>query len=136
MILYHAADLFWATRIKTTADALGIAARPARNLEMLQARLADSPVAALIVDLDAVDSALVLINRLRGPNATPTERAIRVVAFGPHVAVEAFQAARDAGADRVLPRGAFSNRLPDWLNALNAARDSFDASVRSLPTTE
>jgi len=136
MILYQAADLFWATRIKTTADAMGIPARPARNIEMLQARLADSPVTAVIVDLDALDSSLAIINRLRGPNATPTERAIRVVAFGPHVAIEAFEAARLAGADKVLARGAFARHLPEWLTALATVDGTLDQSSRSLPTTE
>ena len=136
MILYQAADLLWATRIKGTAEALGIAARPARTVEMLEARLADSPVRALVVDLDAPEAALLLINRLRGPNATPTERSVRLLAFGPHVAVEAFEAARRAGADRVLARGAFARHLPDWLKALDGSEGGLDGATRSLPTTE
>ncbi len=136
MILYHAADLFWATRIKGTAEALGIAARPARTVEMLEARLADSPVKALVVDLDALQTAVELIQHLRGPNATPPQRAVRVLAFGPHVATEAFEAARLAGADRVLARGAFARHLPDWLRALDGGEGGLDAAMRSLPTTE
>lgn len=136
MILYHSADLFWATRIKGTADALGLAARPARNLEMLEARLGDSPVRALIVDLDAPEIALQLINRLRGPNATPTERSLRIVAFGPHVATEAFAAARNAGASQVLARGAFARHLPEWLKALGSESGTAGSSTAALPTTE
>src|SRR5688572_17399647 len=53
MIVYCAADLLWATRIKATADSLAIPCRPARSVDMLKARLADSDVRAVIVDLDA-----------------------------------------------------------------------------------
>ncbi len=41
MILVHAADLLWATKIRATADACGVAVRPVRNVDMLEARLAD-----------------------------------------------------------------------------------------------
>lgn len=136
MILYHSADLLWATRIKGTADALGIVARPVRSIDMLDARLADSPVRALIVDLDAPEIAINLINHLRSPNDSSTPRPIRIVAFGPHVAVDAFAAARNAGADQVLARGAFSRHLPDWLKALGSDAGSEGAVTDGLPTTE
>lgn len=115
MILYSAADLLWATRIKSTADSLGVPCRPARDVAMLEARLADSEVRALLVDLEAPGRGLELIARLRGAAAGERERAVRIMAFGPHVAKELFQQARDAGADDVLPRGAFDRNLPDIL---------------------
>jgi hypothetical protein len=40
-----------------------------------------------------------------------------VVAFGPHREGDAFRAAREAGADRVLARSAFVERLPELLRA-------------------
>lgn len=122
MILYFAADLLWASKIKGAAEAAGISARPVRSIEMLEARLADSPVRALMVDLDAPEIALNLINRIKGPSAAPAERQIATLAFGPHVAVEAFEKAKRAGADRVLPRGALARGLHDWLHALNAGQ--------------
>lgn len=42
MILYFAADLLWASKIKLTADAIGIVCRPVRSVSMLEARLADT----------------------------------------------------------------------------------------------
>lgn len=122
MVLYCAADLLWATRIKATADSLGIPCRPARSVEMLKARLADSDVRALILDLDAAESSLSLLAALRGAAGSPgldPDRRVRVLAFGPHVAVELFEQARAAGADDVLARGAFDRRLPEVLAALN-----------------
>jgi hypothetical protein len=119
MIVYIAADLLWSTRIQGTAKALGLPCRPVRNLDMLRARLADSPVRAAIVDLEAGDVALEIIRALRAvPTPEPPASPIRVVAFGPHVATELFDQARAAGADAVLARGAFDRRLPELLREL------------------
>jgi hypothetical protein len=121
MILYLAADLVWASKIKATADALSIACRPARTLEMLQARLADSDVKALVADLDKPEEALQMIAFLRRPEASPKERGVRVVAWGPHVAKDLLQAARDAGADSVMTRGSFDHDLEEILLRLQSA---------------
>lgn len=145
MILYLAADLLWASKIKATADALGLPCRPVRNMEMLEARLADSPVRALIVDLDAAEMALAMIGRVKkkgighqasgigrepGPAISASSDAqspipdasspIRVLAFGPHVEKNTLQAARDAGADDVLTRGAFDHHMDQVLTKLAA----------------
>lgn len=115
MILYLAADLLWASKIKGTAEALGLACRPVRTMEMLEARLADSPVVALIVDLDKPEDAMAMLARLRGPTASEADRRVRVVAFGPHVAKEELHAAREAGADAVMTRGGFDHSMQDVL---------------------
>jgi hypothetical protein len=117
MILYCAADLIWASKIKATADALGLSARPVRTLDMLEARLVDTPARGLLVDLES-EAALTLIERLRGPAARPGDRAVRIVAFGPHVAVDRLRAAKVAGADSVMSRGAINAHLPGVLQSL------------------
>lgn len=116
MILYFAADLLWASRIKATADALGLPARPVRNLEMLNARFADSTPAALVADLDKPDIALALIAAAANHAPKP-----RIVAWGPHVEKDTLQRARDAGADEVLTRGAFDHNLEEILLRLAAS---------------
>jgi CheY-like chemotaxis protein len=118
MILYLASDLLWATRIKATAEDLGLPARPVRTLDMLKARLADSPVKALICDLEAPELSLELIRHVKAPAEGEKPAAVRVLCFGPHVAKETLQAARDAGADEVLTRGAFDHHLPEVLMSL------------------
>jgi CheY-like chemotaxis protein len=122
MILYLAADLLWATKIKGCAESLGLACRPVRTLDMLDARLAErtaeAPVSAVLLDLEKPDEALAMIERLRGPGAAPEDRRVRIVAFGPHVLKELFQRARDAGADEVLARGALDRNMQDVLLAL------------------
>jgi hypothetical protein len=119
MIAFFASDLLWATRIKGVALDLGIEARPVRTVEMLEARLAEGAVRGLIVDLDASETALALIRRVREwqaahaePGKPPTE-PVRVVAFGPHVETAVLEEARRAGASRVMTRGAFSSRLAE-----------------------
>ncbi|MDX2147550.1 MAG: hypothetical protein SFZ23_08515 [Planctomycetota bacterium] len=137
MILYHASDLIWASKIKGVADGLGLACRPVRTLAMLDARLGDSPVRALIVDLAAADVAIELVQHVRarqhsndatsaattggsgGMAVGGSEGRIRVLAFGPHVATADFQRARDAGADEVLSRGAFDHAMEDVLMKLS-----------------
>ena len=117
MVAYYAADLLWATRIKATAQDVGVEARPVRSVEMLRARLADSDVRGLVVDLESPDVSLELIKEVR---ALPErEKGITVVAFGPHAAVEAFDRAKEAGADVVLARGAFDRRLGEVLRELD-----------------
>lgn len=144
MLLYIASDLNWAVRIKSTAEALGVPARPVRSLDMLRERLADSPVRALIADLESPDLALEAIAHLAAINRARSEkrddraahqppgapapdrmandppRPIRILAFGPHIHTALLQQARDRGAHDVLPRGAFANNLPDILLRLNA----------------
>lgn len=131
MILYFAGNLIWATRIKGTADALGLPCRPVRTVDMLRDRLADSPVRALVLDLDAPETALELIRFLRSDAAAGEgveRRSVRVVAFGPHIAKDALQAARDAGADEVMPRGAFDHNLVDILLGLAGRGDGGESS--------
>ncbi len=127
MIAYLASDLLWASKIKGVADVLGLPCRPVRTMDMLEARLGDSDVRGLVVDLEAPEElALAMIRRAKHSHAPITgerephpnllgPRSIRVVAFGPHVARERLQAARDAGADDVMPRGAFAAHLEDVL---------------------
>lgn len=122
MILYFAADLLWATRIRSTAEGLGIQVRPVRNVAMLQARLADSPVRGVVIDLDGGDAALELIAHIRAPENTGGSPPIRIVAWGPHVNVEKLRAAKEAGADAVMARGAFSRALPRVLRELEEGR--------------
>lgn len=120
MIAYFAADLLWASKIKGTAEAAGVAARPVRSVEMLEARLQDSPVKALVVDLEGGETAMDLIKRLRAGSKVEAEREIRVLAFGPHVAVEMLQGAKDAGANAVMTRGAFHGKMLEVLKMLES----------------
>ncbi len=117
MIVYACADLMFATKIASTCDALGVTARPARSAAMLTARLdrvddgkANDAVWAVFVELTR-DDALELIALAAGHTERP-----RIVAFGPHVDTDRLQAARERGANEVLPRGAFAAALPGLIS--------------------
>lgn len=115
MILYCCADLIFATRIRSTGEAMGVATRPVRSVERLRAALAEQPAGALIVDLEAGEAGIELIAA-----AARLDPPLRTLAFGPHVNVDAFEAARAAGASETMPRGRFADQLPDLLAGLDA----------------
>jgi hypothetical protein len=133
LVVYCAGDLLWATKIKSTAEALGIACRPTRDVAMLEARLADSRVVAALVDLESGAAGRAIVERLRGVRATGGAGGaggaaavwgvggvggVKVVVFGPHVDVEGLRWAKAAGADAVMARGALHAGLPGVLRAL------------------
>ena len=102
-------DLIFATKITSTAATLGVAVKVVRSLDQLSTRLSQESDALVMIDLEAdgldAESAVRLCR----------ESDRRVVAFGSHVRSDLLAAARDAGADEVLPRSAFTARLPDLL---------------------
>lgn len=78
MIVFYGSDLTWAVKIKSTAEALGIHARPARSIDMLEARLADRDpeprMTAFIADLAEPEIALSLIERVAEENRRRSEK--------------------------------------------------------------
>ncbi|MEM8739498.1 MAG: hypothetical protein AAGG38_13625 [Planctomycetota bacterium] len=117
MLIYCCNDLIFATKIGSTAEALGVPARPARNLEMLRDRLErvddgkpNGPVTCVMVDLELGDFAFELIKLAAGHGSGP-----RVIAFGPHVMVDALAGAQRVGADEAVARGSFATRLPELI---------------------
>ncbi len=117
MIIYCCRDLIFATKIRATAEALGVVTRPVRDARMLQHRLervddgkANDPVTAFMLDLDTGDDGLALLEQVKR-----FDPAIPAIAFGSHVATDLLRDARERGADLVLPRSAFTARLPELL---------------------
>ena len=97
-----APDLLIATRIATTAKLLGISlitARPEEALEICR---------GLKVDL-------IVLDLIRAFKLEPSTAAVPLVAFYPHVRNALRESALAAGADRVLPRSAFSLKLGELL---------------------
>lgn len=99
-------DLFFRAKIETVARAAGVPVRFAESAE--EARNA----ATVLIDLADGARAIEAVSALKARPRAPV-----VVAFGPHKEGEAFRAAREAGADRVLARSAFVERLPELLRA-------------------
>lgn len=119
MIVYCCADLIFATKVRSTCEALGVVSRPARDADMLQKRLdrvddgkPNDAVALLLIDLDLGDPAMELIQQARASDAE-----LPIIAWGPHVAVELLNAAGQAGASDVMTRGSFTAKLPEIVAA-------------------
>lgn len=103
------ADLFFATRIETTARKLGYRIQRLGGLPGGE-ELAIPPRGIAILDLDGAGDPLAWIHRFR-------ERGddFPVFAFVRHDETERIKLAREAGASRVFARGAFTQKLPDLL---------------------
>lgn len=56
---------------------------------------------------------------LADPQFDQARRAVRIVAFGPHVEKDLFQQARDAGAEEVLTRGRLDHDMSEILLRLS-----------------
>lgn len=118
-VLYHAADLLWASRLASAARSAGATAIALKD---------EASAAQTLDDLDG-DTALILVD-LASPAALAVIRAldarrrsagcaaeVRIVAFGPHVDQAALDEAQGAGADEALPRGALVKRLEAMLKS-------------------
>ena len=108
LVLAWAADLMAAARIRGAGEAAGITVRLVRGAEDLLSAAATESPRLIVVDLEARGDPAAAIARLKGDGATA---AIPVLAYAPHVREAAMAAARAAGAERVLPRGAFVRDL-------------------------
>lgn len=104
-------DLIFATKVRSTAEAVGIEVDIVRTTTALQDGLRTAgPAACAIIDLNAsgIDVAVAI-------RAAREVGCSRVVAYLSHVQADMARAARDAGADEVIPRSEFSSRLPQIL---------------------
>ncbi|HYE20398.1 MAG TPA: hypothetical protein VEA69_18270 [Tepidisphaeraceae bacterium] len=98
-ILMLCRDLMFTSKVIATARAAGVAVRTVRDPGQLPGE-----GRKLIVDL-TLEGALGAAGRWKqGVGGT-------VIAFAPHVDVETIRAAREAGLDQVLTRGAFTAQL-------------------------
>lgn len=123
MIVYCCHDLLFATKIRSTAEAIGISSRPARDGEALRRRLdrvddgkLNEPVTAVIIDLEMGVAGLDLLTQSKAHDTQ-----LPVIAFGSHVATDVLQAAHDRAADIVMARSQFVSSLPAILERYGGA---------------
>jgi CheY-like chemotaxis protein len=107
-------DLFFASKIRGTAEELGVRARFARSVDaMIESARRDQP-SLIICDLhsqkvDPMDLAKAL-------KADEQLRSIPLLGFFSHVQTELQHQAKEAGFDQVIPRSAFSKHLGEILS--------------------
>jgi CheY-like chemotaxis protein len=106
-------DLFFAAKIRTTAELLGVPVVFARDAAALMAEARREATALVVCDLQAqrVDP----FAAVAALKADAQLRAVPVVGFFSHVQTELLERARAAGFDQVLPRSAFTKHLPEIL---------------------
>jgi len=132
MIVYFGVDLIFATRIGATSRAVGVSCQQVGSVGALCDLLRSSsddvkgqghdferserphpPVRALMVDLDAPE-AIAAIEASRAVSAS-----LNILAFGPHVAADLLEAARQSGASQVFPRSRFASQLEGLIRGLS-----------------
>lgn len=102
-------DMFFISKIRATAEHLGVDIRFARNADALLASARESKANLIIVDLHGqkIDP-IALATALK---SDPDLQAIVLLGFFSHVQTDLMREATKAGYDRVMPRSAFSKDL-------------------------
>lgn len=106
-------DLFFASKIRGTADHLNISIAFAKSADKLLELAREEAPALIILDLNSEKlDALALASLLK---ADEQLRGIPIVGFLSHVQSDLQRMAQEAGVDSVLPRSAFTKFLPQIL---------------------
>ena len=109
-------DLFFASKIRGTAEELGVSVRFARSVDaMIEAARRHRP-SLIICDLHShkIDP-MQMAKQLKQDEQL---RSIPLLGFFSHVQTELLRQAEQAGFDRVLPRSAFSKHLGEILSGV------------------
>ena len=110
-------DLFFASKIRGTAEQLGITVSfPRASDTLIEAALRDQP-SLIICDLHATRIDPIELAKLL--KADERLRSIPLLGFFSHVQTELQRRAEQAGFDRVIPRSAFTKHLPEILTGKN-----------------
>lgn len=107
-------DLLFSSKIRTVAKQVGAELAFARTPEEILQKVRAERPSLLLVDLNiAKADPIATIAAIR---ADAQLTAVRILGFASHVHVDLIQAAREAGADDVLPRSQFAATLPKILS--------------------
>jgi DNA-binding NarL/FixJ family response regulator len=116
MILAAVDDLLFSSKIRHAAVQLAVPIIFARSPDDILTQARTHKPALLIFDLNSQRTQP--IDTIAALKAEPDLGAIRMVGFVHHERTDLISAARAAGADEVLARGAFAARLPDIIRAV------------------
>ena len=113
-VIAAVSDMIFASKIRGTAEQLGVTVDFARTEDSLfDAAKTDVP-SLFILDLHSTrPDPFAIAARLK---ADERLRGVAIVAFFSHVETELQQRALEAGIEHVLPRSAFTKRLPEILS--------------------
>lgn len=113
MILAVLDDLMFSSKIRTTAAQLGVPVVFARSADAALAEMRTAAPSLVILDLNNPRTdPLGLVASMKQDAALAS---VPTIGYASHVQTDVIDAARRAGVDEVLPRSAFTMRLPDIL---------------------
>ena len=107
-------DLFFASRIRGTAEQVGTKVVFARSFDALVEAARNELPSLILVDLHS--QKLDPIGLAKSLKSDDQLRPIQLIGFFSHVQVDLQQAATAAGFDRVMPRSAFTKHLVEILS--------------------
>ncbi len=110
MVLGVMTDLMFVVRVGDAVRRAGRRPMFVGSLERMRVQAAERPVLAIVDLACAGVETITAIQELKSLGIT-------VVAFGAHVDAEALREAREAGADRVMPRSKFVQELEGLVTA-------------------
>jgi DNA-binding NarL/FixJ family response regulator len=116
-ILAAVDDLLFSSKIRATAKQVGADVQFARTPEDILEQARRNRPSLVIFDLNSAKTDPV--NTIAALKSDPEIGSARTIGFASHVHVDLINAARQAGADEVLPRSAFAGRLADILAGAN-----------------
>jgi len=118
-ILVAVNDMFFAGRIRGVADQLGLSPKFVKQAEQLLELARQEKPHLVIFDLnDAQSQPLETIRQMK---ADPELAGIKTIGYLSHVQVNLHRQATEAGCDQVMPKSAFTQRLPKLLSELSGA---------------
>jgi DNA-binding NarL/FixJ family response regulator len=120
MILVAVDDLLFSSKIRATAKQAGVELTFARTPDEILSQARALKPALAIFDLNSGKTDP--ISTIAALKSDPDLSAIRAIGFASHVHTALISAAREAGADHVLPRSAFAGNLADILLSAGASR--------------
>jgi len=106
--------MFFAAKINGAAEIAGVKITRVRSASDLIAYVEKNSAGLVIIDLNS--SKLDPLRTIRYLKSKAELKAIPVIGFVSHVQADLINAAQRAGCDHVMPRSAFSKKLPDLLS--------------------
>ena len=106
-------DMFFASKIRATAEALGVNIKFHRRLDSLVAAAGEQLPDLILIDLH--NEKLDPLELARALKANESSKGIPLLGFFSHVQTDLQRAALEAGFDQVIPRSVFSRDLAQIL---------------------
>jgi DNA-binding NarL/FixJ family response regulator len=103
--------MFFVSKIRAAAATAGVDVEFIKSLDDFERQLEVSPPPALVI----IDLNTGRVDPIEFVNPAKA-RTIPVVGFVSHVQVDLMRRAQEAGVDHVMPRSAFSQKLPQILS--------------------